>query len=150
MLAKVIYYMILGENVLSSQLDDSDKDLTKLFPDVKGIGLAYDLLRNCITGKEKGCKVEDAGALLKRIDSLVEQITSYPDKAVEILRWEHQVVTVIMRGQPLGDGCQIEKCKPFWVKFRDFGAGRNYCESLDDVKLALDVTRSDRLKLIVT
>ena len=149
MLAKVIYYMMSGENVLDSQINDVDKDLTRLYSGVKGVELIHDLLKKCITGREDDCQVADAGALLKGIDDLIDWITSYPDKAALILKWRNDNITIIRKGIPLQDECRIENCTPFWVKLHD-GSGKYYSESLDDVKLAQDVTRNDRLKLIVS
>jgi len=149
MLAKVIYFMITGENVLSTQLVDEDKDLAKLFSGAKGIALVNDLLKNCIVGREIDCKVENAEKLSKRIDGLIEQITRFPDKAAEILRWKNQIVTVIKDGTELGDGCTVEDCTPFWVQFNAIGSGRDYSEPLEGVRLAQDVTRNRRLKIIL-
>lgn len=76
MLAKVLYFMLANKNVLPSQLDDTDFNLTQMFPDADGIDLIHDLLSRCIVHKEVECQPRDASEFLTIIDEAISQIKS--------------------------------------------------------------------------
>jgi serine/threonine protein kinase len=71
MLARVAYFLISGEKVMSSQFDDAVDRLRQRFPDERGLGATLSLLRRCIVNKERDCAIPNGGAFADEIDQLL-------------------------------------------------------------------------------
>src|SRR5262245_48152808 len=85
---KVIWAMIAGQpRVPLCYIHEEHSELTKLFPDNGAMLWANELLNKCIVEKESQMKIQDAAALLKEIDVIIEAQLAAPPLRIKGTEW---------------------------------------------------------------
>jgi serine/threonine protein kinase len=80
--AKVIYFLVAGENVMASQFERRAEALLKKHPGARGLHATLSLLRRCIVDQQEKITIPDASSLLNEIDSLLANEAAGPGQQV--------------------------------------------------------------------
>ena len=78
--AKVIYYLLTGENVMASQLSRAAEVIRDRFSGVRGIAATLALLEKCIVDREEKCSIADGAALECEIENILAAESVGPPK----------------------------------------------------------------------
>lgn len=79
-LAKVMYYLLAGENVMASQLYREVETIREKYPKARGLAATLALLQECIVDREDKCTITDGAALVKEIDNILTVDSIGPPK----------------------------------------------------------------------
>ena len=79
-LAKVIYYLLAGSNVMASQLARELDVLRARFPDARGLTPTLALLEKCIVDREDKCTIATGSALAREIENILAAESVGPPK----------------------------------------------------------------------
>jgi len=79
-LAKVMYYLLAGENVMASQLYREIETIHGKYPKARGLAATLALLQKCIVDREDKCTIQDGAMLVKEIDTILTVASIGPPK----------------------------------------------------------------------
>lgn len=75
-LAKVMYFLLSGDNVMASQMYKEGPALISKYADTPGVGPTVSLLERCIVLRQDGVTVPEGAMLLREIDRLLAASTA--------------------------------------------------------------------------
>jgi serine/threonine protein kinase len=79
-IAKVMYYLLAGENVMASQLNHAAEVIRERFSGVRGIAATLALLEKCIVDREDKCTITNGAALVLEIENILAAESVAPPK----------------------------------------------------------------------
>lgn len=79
-IAKVMYYLLAGENVMASQLSREAEVIRERFSGVRGIAATLALLEKCIVDREDKCSITSGAALDREIENILAAESVGPPK----------------------------------------------------------------------